>query len=613
MDIKRSLILFLSSYGCFLFGQEKAVDTIYIFDSQMNKVKQFHPVKTITPEEAQKNSGNLSELLRFQSNLYIKENGRGAVSSPSFRGTSAQQTAFVWNGININSNFLGQGDINNIALFGYDQIGIKAGGGSIVYGSGAIGGSIHLNNNLEFNKGFHGSLFSEVASFDTYNNFVKGSYSNDKFSFKASANYSVSANDYEVPEFVVGRTPFKNINGRYYNTTFNIGTAYKITDSQTISWQSQVFDASQHYAIYEENGNRAKYKANTLRSLISWDINKVNLTNSFKAAYTEDNYKYFSDIHSLKSSGAEGKNYIFKNDFNYFITPKININMIGEFQVNKAEGYETGIGSVSRNIGSLGGMIRYFVSKDLRFEAGIKKDFVENISSPVLYSFSGKWNPVSWYHIGASFSRNFRYPTFNDLYWQPGGNLNLRPETSLNIDMDHEFNFRDFKITLSPYYMDIKDFISWLPTSYSYWAPFNTYKSEFYGLESQITWNKNFGRHGLKVNAGYTYSKSINKETQKQMMYVPLHKASGSIDYKFDFLKIYAQGLINGLTYTTADEKKSVALDPYFILNAGISADILKKYTLGFKVNNLTNTVYQTVYDYPMPKRNYSIYATINF
>jgi iron complex outermembrane receptor protein len=612
MNIKRFLILFLSSYGCFLFSQEKSIDTIYIFDSQMNKVKQFHPVKIITPEDTQKNSTNLSELLRFQSSLYIKENGRGAVSSPSFRGTSAQQTAFVWNGININSNFLGQGDINNIALFGYDQIGIKAGGGSVTYGSGAIGGSIHLNNTLDFNKGFHGSLFSEIASFGTYNNFLKGSYSNDKFSFKASANYTVSANDYEVPEYIVGRTSFKNINGRYYNTTFNIGTAYKITDFQTISWQSQIFDASQHYVIYEENGNRTKYKANTLRSLISWDINKTNISNSFKAAYTEDNYRYFSDIYSRTSNnGAEGKNYILKNDFNYFITPKININAIGEFQVNKAEGYE--IGNVSRNIGSLAGMIRYFVSKDLRFEAGIKKDFVEDISSPVLYSFSGKWDALKWYHIGASFSKNFRYPTFNDLYWKPGGNLNLRPETSLNMDMDHEFNFGGLKIILSPYYMSIKDFISWLPTSYGYWAPINTYKSEFYGLESQISWNKSFGRHSLKINAGYIYSKSTNKETQKQMMYVPLHKANGSIDYKFDFLKIYVQGLFNGLTYTTADEKRSVALDPYFILSTGISAYILKKYTLGFKVNNLTDTVYQTVYDYPMPKRNYSIYATINF
>ncbi|RXM56709.1 hypothetical protein BOQ60_25265, partial [Chryseobacterium sp. CH1] len=52
-------------------------------DNQMNRVKLFHPVKTISAEDAEKNSSNLSELLRFQSQVFIKENGRGAVSSPS--------------------------------------------------------------------------------------------------------------------------------------------------------------------------------------------------------------------------------------------------------------------------------------------------------------------------------------------------------------------------------------------------------------------------------------------------------------------------------------------------------------------------------------------------
>jgi hypothetical protein len=46
-------------------------------------------------------------------------------------------------------------------LFGYDQIGIKAGGGSVTYGSGAIGGSIHLNNILDFNKGFMDLYFQK--------------------------------------------------------------------------------------------------------------------------------------------------------------------------------------------------------------------------------------------------------------------------------------------------------------------------------------------------------------------------------------------------------------------------------------------------------------------
>ena len=134
------------SISALYFGQQSSIDTIYIFDNQISKVKLFHKVKSISPEDAEKNTANLSDVLRFQTPVYVKENGRGATSSPSFRGTTAQQTAFVWNGININSTFLGQGDINNIPLFGYDAIDVKAGGGSVIYGSGAIGGSIHLNN-----------------------------------------------------------------------------------------------------------------------------------------------------------------------------------------------------------------------------------------------------------------------------------------------------------------------------------------------------------------------------------------------------------------------------------------------------------------------------------
>lgn len=608
MDIKRSLVLLFSSYGCFLFAQEKTIDTIYVFDNQMNRVKLFHPVKIISAEEAEKNSSNLSELLRFQSQVFIKENGRGAVSSPSFRGTTAQQTAFVWNGININSNFLGQGDINNIALFGYDQIGIKAGGGSVVYGSGAIGGSIHLNNTLDFNKGFHGSLFSEVASFNTYNNFVKGSYSNDKFSFKASGNYSVSENNYEVSDL-----NYINRNGNYYNTTFNAGASYKITNDHKISWQSQFFDSSQHYPVYEETGTKTKYKTQSIRSLLSWDWNKTKFSNSFKAAYTEENFQYFGSLNLPKSSGGTGKNYIFKNDFNYFLNSKWNFNLIGEFQVNKGEGYQSGISSVSRNIGSVSGLLRYFATKDLRFEGGFKKDFVEDVKSPFMYSFSGKWSAVKWYDVSVNVSKNFRYPSFNDIYYEPGGNKDLRPETSTQFDMVNEFKAGDFRLTLSPYYMNVTDLIVWLPTALGYWQAFNVNKSESYGLESQLSFSKQFGNHRIRANAGYYYAKSIDKETKMQRPYVPMHRGMANVDYEYGFFKFFAQGLLNGVTYTTSDEKRSDAIDPYFLLNMGVSATLAKKYTLGFKVNNLTNTYYKTVSFYPLPKRNYSVYAAINF
>lgn len=586
------------------------IDTVYIFDNQMNKVKLFHKITTLTPTDIQKNSSNLSEVLRFQSPVYIKENGRGAVSSPSFRGTTAQQTAFVWNGININSQFLGQGDINNMALFGYDQMEIKSGGGSVIYGSGAIGGSIHLNNELDFNQGFKGSLNSEVASFGTFNNFLKASYSNEKFSFKATGSHAISQNEYEVPE----SRNYTNRNGKYYNTNFNFATAYKIDSHHQVSWISEIFDGNQHYPIFFESQTPTRYETQNFRSLVSWDWKKSKFNNTLRAAYTEENFQYFGNLNLPRTSGGEGKNLIVKNDFNYFLSPKWNVNIIGEFQQNQAEGVGTsGIGNISRNIASAAGLLRYITSSTISFEAGIKKDFVEGFDSPILYSFSGKWKARTWYHLHLNVSKNFRFPSFNDLYWSPGGNPNLKPETSMQADMNHEFKIGDFKLTLSPYYIRIKDMLRWMNTPMGYWAPFNTDEVESYGLESQLTYQKKIYQHQIKINAGYIFTKSKDLAINKQLMYVPIHKIVGNIDYNYRFIRVYAQGMYNGLTYIDSNEKKSDALQPYFVINAGISGTVLKKYTLGFKVNNIFDQIYETTAYYPLPKRNYSIQLNINF
>ena len=156
--------------------------------------------------------------------------------------------------------------------------------------------------------------------------------------------------------------------------------------------------------------------------------------------------------------------------------------------------------------------------------------------------------------------------------------------------------------------------IRWLPTS-TYWSVFNTNRVESYGLESSLSYNKKINSNNfIKASIGYSYTQSVDLETQKQLMLVPHHKAFGNFDYEYSFLKIYVQGMFNGLTYTTSDEKKDTALQPYFVLNSGISATILKKIHLGIRVNNITNTLYRTSDAmFWMPKRNFTLHTSINF
>ena len=49
----------------------------------------------------EQNPNQLTQVLQAQTPIYFKENGRGMVSSPSFRGTLASHTAVVWNGMEL--------------------------------------------------------------------------------------------------------------------------------------------------------------------------------------------------------------------------------------------------------------------------------------------------------------------------------------------------------------------------------------------------------------------------------------------------------------------------------------------------------------------------------
>ncbi|SHK35894.1 TonB-dependent receptor plug domain-containing protein [Epilithonimonas mollis] len=597
-------LFFILNAGQFS-AQEILIDTLFI-DNQFNKTSKTSKIISVNSEEILENATSLSDLLRFQSNIYIKENGRGATSSPSFRGTTAFQTAFVWNGININSIFLGQGDINNMNPLSYESIGIKFGGGSVIYGSGAIGGSIHLNNSLDFKRGFNGTFFTEYASFNTINSLVKANYSNEKFSFNLNINHSQSDNDYEVPE-----KKFINRNGAYQNTSFNLGLAYKTNPNNEFYWQSQHYDSDQHFPVFSENQTRTKYLVQTFRTLAGWKVRSESLKNNFKLAYLEDYFQYFGDVEDSKTNGGTGKQYIVKNDLDFVISRSTSINLISEYQYNEAKGFESGIQSPKRNLGSFSLLYRKLQTRKFYWELGAKQEIVEDYKSPFLFSASAKYVATNWYQTTMNISKNFRAPTFNDLYWKEGGNADLKPETSLQAEMSHRFRYKNFGLGITPYYMHIIDNITWIPVNGAIWSPININKVDAYGLETDLSFEKQFGKHFASSKLSYSYTRSVNLETQRQMRYVPTHRINFNADYQYSFFGIFVQAFYNGKTYIDSIEKDF--LNDYLILNSGINFKIFKNNRIGFRVNNITSQAYQAMNYYYMPKRNYAVNLKLNF
>jgi len=147
----KSFLCFCLLASQLIFAQNDSITRlkeVVIADAKLRKFSSSQTILSLNDSILSKNSALLTNLLNYNSVLYFKEYGRGMLSTVAFRGTTASQTAVIWNGININSQMNGSTDFNTISGTDYNSIAVKGGGGSVIYGSGAIGGTVHLNNDL---------------------------------------------------------------------------------------------------------------------------------------------------------------------------------------------------------------------------------------------------------------------------------------------------------------------------------------------------------------------------------------------------------------------------------------------------------------------------------
>lgn len=610
MTFKKLYLFLLFSICQSALAQHDSIyhlEVVEISDLQLKNYSDSQSVLKLSDSIINKNQASLTSLLNYNTVIYFKENGLGMVSSPSFRGTTAQQTAVVWNGININSQLNGQTDFNTITTRDFNSISVRAGGGSSIYGSSAIGGSIHLNNSVKFEDHFSNSLRLNYGSFNTFGGNYKLDASDGKFSAQVSISRNSSDNDYDYVD-----SDDKNLNGQYYNTSMNAAIGYKINDNNFLKLYSYVFDGERHFSLIFPSEIKTKYQDLNTRNLLEWDSFFGRFVSKVKVGALSEKYKYFDNIDSESYTFGEVKTYIGKYDLAFQATDAIQLNAILDYTQNKGKGSD--IKNEQRNIGSASLLLKHNLTKKFLYEASLRKEFTNNYKSPLLFSLGTSWKAADFYTLKLNGSKNFRVPTFNDLYWQPGGNENLKPESSYQAELGNEFRFNTFKITLTGYYIDIKDMLRWIPNG-SNWSPQNTNKVRTYGGEAIVSWSKNFGNHHVMLNGTYGYTVSEDMEKKKQLIYVPYHKATSSLSYSWKKLSADYQLLYNGEVFTRSDNNSRYNIDAYLVSNASLNYDFGKKNSciLGFQVLNLLDEKYASVESRYLPGRNFNMYLTLNF
>ncbi|MBI2418007.1 MAG: TonB-dependent receptor, partial [Ignavibacteriales bacterium] len=227
------------------------------------------------------------------------------------------------------------------------------------------------------------------------------------------------------------------------------------------------------------------------------------------------------------------------------------------------------------------------------------------------------------FSIRGNFGKNFRMPTFNDLYWKEVGSKNINAEYSNNQEAGAWYEFNGIfsgSLDCSFIKIDATDKIIWMPQRNGKWQPMNISKSTSRATSCNANIEKAFdGQLIVRLTAGalFTDARSTNERYpgdptyNKLFPYVPVHtvKLAMMLQYKEFSCNLFFHH--TGDRYADVENLNKMSQQNILDGNVSISQMLFGlKTTARLEVNNIANHDYQMLSDYPLPLRTYTI--TIN-
>lgn len=557
-------------------------------------------------------SSNLAELLSQRSSLYFKTYGAGT-ATVAFRGTSSSHTAVLWNGVNINSISLGQSDFSTFPVAASDNVSVQYGSSSALYGSGAIGGTIHLFGEPTWEKGFQGSIQQEVGSFGRYYSAVAATIGNGRLESKTRAFFKHAQNDF--PYKVKGINGIKEVkqnNADLQHTGVIQDIYYRVRSNQYVSlnlWYNHLDRNIQPPVSSPQN--RDHQLDENIRIVANYHINN-------HLGHFNPRLGYLYDVINFNDEPSYTHRYIAAFQHEVKLSPKLKVSAGADYThiIANVNGYGREKKEDRTDV--------FFLSKfspweRLKVSLNIRQSFVTDFKAPVSpalgleYSLlKNEQTVIKW---KGNISRSYRIPTLNDRYWSPGGNLELKSETGIAYESGLGLSLHKEQSTLSleitGYFNNVDDWIIWRTSpGESFWSPENIDKVHARGVEASSKWSRDYGAWSLSAGLNYAFSRSTheNKADKKygqQLMYVPKHNGAAHAEANFHgwFLQVNTQ--YTGSRLTTID-----TLDPYWLSHLMIGKQIsLGEHELStfFKVNNLLDKEYFNYESRAMPGRSYNL------
>jgi len=617
-------ILFFSIPIFGMNAQDMAPDTILnlddvtIYSSRINSFAKGQTIQTIDSlTRTEYPAGSLAELITGFTSAYIRNYGQGTLSTLSFRGTSANHAGLLWNGIRVSPPNIGYVDLSLVQGSFFNDISILYGGASPMFGSGSIGGGIHLENRPVFEKsGADLGLNLSGGSFGTMAIEANGAAYRQKFYSRSAFSIMNAANDFS----------YKNLKGEdvqlshagIFKSGFIQDIAFQLPKNQYIMASAwfQYADRDIPPTLTEEN-SEAVQTDRSWRAMISWkDYNERNNLEA-KLAYFNEFTRYEDPLASVYST-IQSQSVVGTFESTWEIGKNSAIFAGSQFTYEYADLDYYDQPRDQENVAVFASYRHNFPALKWQFSLNGRQEFLTEYHSPFLFSAGAEGKIWRFISGRLNVSRNFRAPTFNERYWQPGGNPDLKPEESWNeeagISLENQFPSSNMKFSVTAFNSHVENWILWLPGG-SFWSVENAQEVGSRGFEISGSQLISFNAVSLFLAESYSFTKSTNEKKlfdldasyRKQLIYTPLHRLVMKSGAVYKGLNLTVKGNFTSEVFSSKDN--STSLPAYFLLDAVVSKSFKIKneypFTIQFNLNNILNADYQAIPYRPMPGINF--------
>ena len=534
--------------------------------------------------------------------------GLGATRSLFLQGLSNKYTLVLIDGVRYNDPTNTSGaDLSQLMISDIDKIEVIKGAQSGVWGADAAAGVINIITK-KAKAGTHAILTSEIGSYQHKSASLSLSKRTHKYDFllsilrttergfSAQAPIEKNLSQYEKDPY---RNTTVNLKAGYWLDVFN-RIEFGYHDINSLTHYDQGSPNSDGRSDYRGKIGYVKYKHLVGRNTIEATISQSYFHNrQLDATYgTNDSIGKIPSF-ELKDTLRYGQ----KNSF-----------IIGA-NYNKNRIYYTQIGNIEKN--------RYDTNKalflnntfhfgKLVFSQALRYDNFNDFDNKITGKLGAKYLISKNFNIYANYGTGYKTPNMMDMIniWG-ASNFNLKPEKirSYNVGLKY------FGFGVNIFRNEIKDMIVWNNAPWP--TPGKNINIEgtsvLKGIElsyQQMVFNQ------LLLSGNYTYIDAKDKDGVRLLRRPRYQIVLNTTYWATKNLSMSANGTYIG---SRADKDFStwpatnVDTGNYLVLNTKVDYKINKTWSTYFKINNLLDKIYQSVYGYGTARRSFYLGVSARF